>query len=275
VPSPPRLEQAEIERTKRKPTANLDAYDYYLRGLAGVHEWTNESTADAIINFRQAIELDPHFAAAYGMAARCYVLRKSGGWMTDHDLPEVARLARRAAELGKDDAVALGTAGLALSFFVGLHEDGKALTDRAISLNPNFAMAWMWSGWVRVWLGETETAVERVRHALRLSPKDHPHSYSMFSALAFAHFFAGRKEEAASWAEMAVREKSNLLITLTIAAASSALAGRLEDAARALAQLRQLHPTLRMENLRKLFPIRRPEDFAKLAEGMRLAGLPE
>jgi TolB-like protein/class 3 adenylate cyclase len=271
----PRLEQAEIERTKRKPTANLDAYDYYLRGLAGVHEWTNESTADAIINFRQAIELDPHFAAAYGMAARCYVLRKSGGWMTDHDLPEVARLARRAAELGKDDAVALGTAGLALSFFVGLHEDGKALTDRAISLNPNFAMAWMWSGWVRVWLGETETAVERVRHALRLSPKDHPHSYSMFSALAFAHFFAGRKEEAASWAEMAVREKSNLLITLTIAAASSALAGRLEDAARALAQLRQLHPTLRMENLRKLFPIRRPEDFAKLAEGMRLAGLPE
>jgi len=271
----PRLEQAEIERTKRKPTANLDAYDYYLRGLAGVHEWTNESTADAIINFRQAIELDPHFAAAYGMAARCYVLRKSGGWMTDHDLPEVARLARRAAELGKDDAVALGTAGLALSFFVGLHEDGKALTDRAISLNPNFAMAWMWSGWVRVWLGETETAVERVRHALRLSPKDHPHSYSMFSALAFAHFFAGRKEEAASWAEMAVREKSNLLITLTIAAASSALAGRLEDAARALAQLRQLHPTLRMENLRKLFPIRRPEDFAKLAEGMRVAGLPE
>jgi TolB-like protein/class 3 adenylate cyclase len=271
----PRLEQAEIERTKRKPTANLDAYDYYLRGLAGVHEWTNESTADAIINFRQAIELDPHFAAAYGMAARCYVLRKSGGWMTDHDLPEVARLARRAAELGKDDAVALGTAGLALSFFVGLHEDGKALTDRAISLNPNFAMAWMWSGWVRVWLGETETAVERVRHALRLSPKDHPHSYSMFSALAFAHFFAGRKEEAASWAEMAVREKSNLLITLTIAAASSALAGRLEDAARALAQLRQLHPTLRMENLHKLFPIRRPEDFAKLAEGMRVAGLPE
>jgi TolB-like protein/class 3 adenylate cyclase/tetratricopeptide (TPR) repeat protein len=270
----PKLEQAEIERTKRKPTANLDAYDYYLRGVAGVHEWTEESTADAISNFRRAIELDPYFAAAYGMAARCYVLRKSGGWMTDYDLPEAARLARRAAELGKDDAVALGTAGLALSFFIGLHEDGKALTDRAISLNPNLAMTWLWSGWVRVWLGETETAIERVRRALRLSPND-PHSYSMFSALAFAHFFAGRNEEAVSWAAMAVREKSNLLITLTIAAASSALAGRPREAASALAQMRQLQPTLRMNNLQNLFPVRRPEDFAKLAEGMRRAGLPE
>ena len=271
----PKLEQAEIERTKRKPTANLDAYDYYLRGLSGVHEWTDESTADAIVNFRRAIELDPHFAAAYGMAARCYVLRKSGGWMTDHDLPEVARLARRAAELGKDDAVALGTAGLALSFFIGLHEDGKALTDRAISLNPNFAMAYIWSGWVRVWLGETEAAVERVQHALRLNPNDHPHSYSMFSALAFAHFFAGRHEEAASWAEMAVCERPDLLITLIIAAASSALAGRLDNAARALAQMRQLHPTLGIHDLRNLYPVRRPEDVAKMVEGLRQAGLPE
>jgi hypothetical protein len=66
----PKLEQAEIERTKRKPTENLDAYDYYLRGVAGVHEWTEESTAEAMLNFRRAIELDLHFAVAYGMAAR-------------------------------------------------------------------------------------------------------------------------------------------------------------------------------------------------------------
>ena len=44
----PKLEQAEIERAKRKPTENLDAYDYYLRGLAGVHQWTKEGNDEAL-----------------------------------------------------------------------------------------------------------------------------------------------------------------------------------------------------------------------------------
>ena len=77
-----------------------------------------------------------------------------GGRLGDgsrREIAEAARLARRAAELGKDDAVALGTAGFALSFFVGDHDVGKALTDRAVTLNPNLAGAWLFSGWVRVW----------------------------------------------------------------------------------------------------------------------------
>jgi adenylate cyclase len=74
----PKLEQAEIERAKRKPTENLGAYDYYLRGLAGVHQWTKQGCEDALSNFYRVIQLDPTFAAAYGMAARTYVLRKAG-----------------------------------------------------------------------------------------------------------------------------------------------------------------------------------------------------
>jgi hypothetical protein len=77
----PKLEQAEMERSRRKPTENLDAYDFYLRGLAGAHQWTKESTTDALTHFYRAIELDPHFAAAYGMAARVYALRRGGGWL--------------------------------------------------------------------------------------------------------------------------------------------------------------------------------------------------
>jgi TolB-like protein len=68
----PRVEQAEIERAKRKPTENLDAYDYYLRGLANVYLWTREGSEEALSAFKRAIELDPNFASAYGMAARCY-----------------------------------------------------------------------------------------------------------------------------------------------------------------------------------------------------------
>jgi hypothetical protein len=65
----PKLEQAEIDRSRRKPTENLDAYDYFLRGLAGVHQWTKESTGEALFNLYRAIELDPNFASAYGVAA--------------------------------------------------------------------------------------------------------------------------------------------------------------------------------------------------------------
>ena len=113
----PKLEQAEIERAKRKPTESLDAYDYYLRGTASLHQGTKEAISEALRLFYRAIELDPEFSSAYGMAAWCYVVRKVNGWMGDDLAQEVAetrRLARRATELGKDDAVALFGAGTLL-----------------------------------------------------------------------------------------------------------------------------------------------------------------
>jgi adenylate cyclase len=103
----PKLEQAEIERAKRKPTESLNAYDYFLRGMASLHQWTKESNDEALRLFPRSIELDPGFASAYGMAAWCYVWRKVNGWMSNNELAEVVRLARRAVELGPDDAVAL------------------------------------------------------------------------------------------------------------------------------------------------------------------------
>ena len=57
----PKLEQAEIERAKRKPTESLDAYDYYLRGMASFHQWTREGNNEALPLFYKAIELDPRF----------------------------------------------------------------------------------------------------------------------------------------------------------------------------------------------------------------------
>src|SRR4029453_564537 len=105
----PRLEQAEVERAKHKPTESLDAYDYFLRGIASLHSCTKESNDEALRLFTKAIALDPDFASAHGMAAYCYAWRKSNGWMVDPEgeTVEAVRLARRAAELGWDDAVAL------------------------------------------------------------------------------------------------------------------------------------------------------------------------
>ncbi|MFZ0346781.1 MAG: adenylate/guanylate cyclase domain-containing protein, partial [Pseudolabrys sp.] len=61
----PRLEQAEVERAKHKPTESLDAYDYFLRGIASLHSWTKESNDEALRLFNKAIELDSDFASAY------------------------------------------------------------------------------------------------------------------------------------------------------------------------------------------------------------------
>src|SRR5262249_8911020 len=128
----PKLEQAEIERVSRKPTDSLDAYDCYLRAHATIHPWTRAGNEEALKLFCRAIELDPGFAAAYGMAAWCRVQRKVGGWMEDpaREIAETARLAHRAAELGKDDAAALSAAGFALAYVV------NALTPAAPFISP-------------------------------------------------------------------------------------------------------------------------------------------
>jgi TolB-like protein len=258
----PKLEQAEIDRAKRKPTESLDAYDYFLRGMPGVHLWTKE--------------LDPNFASAYGMAARCYAQRRGSGWDTDRprEVAETTRLAARAAELGRDDAVALSTAGLGLTFVCNNPEEGAVLIDRALALNPNLALAWLFSGWAKVWLGEPEIAIEHVARAMRLSPND-PHVFNMQAVTACGHFFAGRDAEAASWAEMAGREQPRHLIAACISAASNAFTGHFDKAEKAMARLRQLDPMMRISNLIERCPIRRSEDFAKLANGLRKAGLPE
>jgi TolB-like protein len=177
----PKLVQAEIERAKRKPTESLDAYDYFLRGMASTHRMTREATSEALELFARATELDPDFASPCGVAAFCYVARKINGWTTDrrHEIAEAARLAWRAAELGKDDAVALAFGGLALGYVAGDLEGAIALIDRALVLNPNLAVGWYASGTVRAFRGgEPDVAIAHLQRAMRLSPFD-PFMFTM------------------------------------------------------------------------------------------------
>jgi two-component sensor histidine kinase len=123
---------AEIERAKRKPTESLDAYEYYLRGVASEREWTRKGNEEAERLFYRAIELDPDFASAHAMAAWCYAWRKTNGWVTDRaqESAEAARLARRAADLGREDAVALSVSGYALALVAHDLDAGTALIDQ-------------------------------------------------------------------------------------------------------------------------------------------------
>jgi TolB-like protein len=272
----PKMEQAEIERARRKPTESLDAYDHFLRGIANDHEATRETNREALRLFYKAMQLDPHFASAYGMAAWCFVWRKANGWMTnrEQEVAEAARLARRAVELGREDAVALGRGGLALAYVVGDLENGPAFVDRALVLNPNLAVTWLFSGWVHVYVGKPDTAIEHTARAMRLSPLD-PLRGMMQTVTGYAHFFGGRYDEAASWAREAMRELPHYLGGLRLAAASNALADRLEEARTAMARLREVDPSHCLSNIQDRVPLRRLEDYAKLEEGLRKAGLPE
>ncbi len=272
----PKLEQAEIERAKRKRTESLDSYDYLLRGMASVYQWTRDDISEALRLFYRAIELDPNFAAAHGMAAWCYLWRNAHGWTTDREqaITETTRLARRVAESGKDDAVALAFGGLALAYVARDLEGGATLIDRALVLNPNLRTAWYASGWVRAFLGEADIAIEHLARAMRLSPLD-PLMFLMQALTALAHFVAGRYPEAAEWAAKAVREQPNFLGAIRNLAVSNALSGHLEEAQKALARARHLDPGLRLANLKDRVGPLRAKDFARFAEGMRLAGLPE
>jgi TolB-like protein/Tfp pilus assembly protein PilF len=271
----PKLETAEIARATRKPTASLEAYDYYLRGMAAIYRWTGDSHDEALRLFGRAIELDPDFATAYGVAARCYSWRASDGRATDkiREADEAARLARRAVELGKDDAVALHMAGHAVARVVGDVTVGAGLIDRALGLNPNLASAWLSSGWVRVWLGEPDLALEHFARAMRLSPVD-LQLFNMQAGTASAHFIAGRYCDALLWAEKALTDKPAFGPALRIAAASYALAGQPDVARRTMARFREADPGARVSNIKDRVVWRRPGDLERLVAGLREAGLP-
>ena len=274
------VDQAEIERARRRPAANLSAYDCYLRARAIASPSTRDSNAQALDLLTQAIELDPAFAPFYGLVAALHAERRSYGWMEDiskesKEVVETARLAHLAAELGQGDAEVLALACNALAYVAQDLDAGMALINRATKINPNSWTAWRYSGEIKLWLGEPEAALEHLAQAERLSPVD-PCISELWSLMAHAYFMAERYDAAASCAARVSRGLRDFPAGWRISAASAALAGRGEQAGLALARLRELTPALRVSTLRSfLGPYRRPEDVARYQEGLRQAGLPE
>jgi tetratricopeptide (TPR) repeat protein len=210
------------------------------------------------------------------MAARCYILRKANGWMDGvaAETAKAAQAARRASQLGRDDPVALCRAGFALARVVGAVEEGAALIERALALDPNLAVAWHFSGLLKTYVGEPDDAIERLGRAMRLSPLDRE-LYWMQAGMGLAHFVAGRYAEGVTWAERAIRENPTYLPGYRTATVCLALSGRLDEARRTAARLQALDPSSRIANIAERVPLRRPEDFARYAEALRAAGLPE
>ena len=271
----PRVEQAEIERARRK-TANLDAYDYYLRAWAAIYRFSSEGSQEALVLLEKAIALDPDFAIAYATAAVCYFIRRAFSWSTDpaHEAAEAERMARRAMELDSSDARVLTFYAQTLIYNVGRLDEAVACLDQAIRADPNYANAWMWRGNTRSYLGDAERAIEDLQQALRLSPLDST-LWIAQTGMANAHFLRGRYEEALSWVSAALRQHPHSLSGLRVAIAANALAGHLDAARQLVDRYRELDPTARLAKMREWWWFRGGEDVEKYLRGFRLAGMPE
>ena len=272
----PKIEQAEIVRAKRKPTESLDAYDYYLQGMASIQDDKKEANYEALRLFGKAIELDPKFAAAYGMAALCYVSRQWKQWMVNSkiEIAETTRFVNCAAELGRNDAIALSAAGMALGLVVRDLDRAAVLLDRSLLLNPNLAISWVRSAWVRLFLGQFDLAIEHAGHAMRLSPLD-PFLVGMQTAIAYAHFCEDRCEKSAAWARRAVKEQPTFAPALRLLAASSASLDQMDKAKWALSRLIEIGATVNISKLKQGSPFQEPKYFAKYARSLLKAGLAE
>jgi TolB-like protein/class 3 adenylate cyclase len=274
----PQIERAEIERSKRKPTENLNVYDFYLRGLSANNQHpVTRSGAYASRDFwLRSVELDPTLALAWGSLATLQCRFVSNGWFVDQEAHarEGVDAARRALSLDKDDPCVLARAGIALSYLGGLHEEGLALAEESTSLDPNSAIGWAFSGLIADYLGNHDAAIERALRALRLSPKD-PLRFLTMTTLARSLFCSGRHEEAASWVKEELKISPNRLGALQMAIASNALAGRMAEAHEALQKLLSLQPKFSISEFLRGTPWHVPVDRARMVEGLRLAGLPE
>ncbi len=226
----PTLRSKEVERARRKPTENLSAYDLYLRAHPP-HRDSLAQNQQSLALLYQAIDLDPGFAAAYGLAAWCLQVQ-TVFWEPPSSslIDEALRLASLAAELGEGDPEALWMAGRTIAALSDRKDEGLALIGRSISLNPSGARAWWASGIARAYLGQRDSALDHLERSQRLNPLDiarHAH----WTAVCIAHFFVGDFEAARSAADEAVGAWAHSPLALSLSAAANALCGR-EDRAR-------------------------------------------
>jgi TolB-like protein/class 3 adenylate cyclase len=272
----PRVERAEMARAKRRHSSNTDAYDCYLRGLACLSPLTPDNIEQALGLFVKAAALDPDYASAYGMAMVCHANRAGFGVARDlaAEKSEVARLWQMVVRVGQDDGVALAQAAWGVAYVLRDLSSAKQLIDRALGLNSNLASAWANSGWINVWLGQPELALEHLGRAGRLDPGSI--AISHFSAMAHAYFFLDRHEEALAVAEQMVRYNPQMNAGLRIGTASAAFAGHRDTARMLAARLQAIDPAFRVSRLNEyLGPYQQSAFVDKYAEGLRLSGLPE
>lgn len=262
----PRLHGAEVARAHAKPTADLVAYDLYLRALGWLVPRTDANLGRALEALDAAIELDPGFALALVLAAHTRLIRVMQGWTpaTDEAYAGMVALAEAGLERGRDHPRILAHAAYVLAICGKSLNASLHLAQIANRLNPSSAFGLYVEGYMLLQTSRPDEALEFFARAMALSPLDTFAIASAMAATAQAHLVAARYTEAVLWAERAVREAPDSMYSLRILAAALAFDGRAEEAAAAARAATQDRMMLRL-------PIAHAAASRRLAEGLRLA----
>ena len=272
----PRLRAVEVEHVRNRPTESLDAYHCVLKALSLLYLFTAESYREAGELLERAILLDPVYSQAYAYLAWWLNFRVGEGWSKDPDADKARALtvSQRAIELDREDAFALAVAGHVLSFFGGKPEDAVVLFDQALARNQNSTFAWGLSALTLSYLGRPDEALERLQNVWRLNPFDSLNFYFWIVA-GIAEFVAGRYSEAIVWLRKSRRASPRFIAGLRMLAASLALSGDEEEAQAVARDLLAIDPSCRVSTFVSWYPLRRPDDLARLTAGLRAASIPE
>jgi adenylate cyclase len=217
----------------RKGTDNLEAYDYFLRGLEPYWHNTQEANVQARQMFEKAIELDPQYAEAYAFLSWTYWREWIWLWSQDSQtLERMFALAQKAVAL--NDSLPGAHNALSQAYlFKKQHEQAIAAAKRAIALAPNDAEGFAWLGATLNFAGRPEEAIGLLKKAMRLNPR-YPYNYLSF--LGMAYRWAGRNEEALATLQSALSRNPDYLAPHFHLAVLYSELGRLEEARADLSQ---------------------------------------
>jgi TolB-like protein/class 3 adenylate cyclase/Tfp pilus assembly protein PilF len=264
-----RLTDIELDRVAAKPTSNLEAYDYVLKGRALASNLTRADNFEARDMFRRALDLDPSYAPAYSGLGFTYFHGVLYGWavLPNRDLDRAFKLAQTSLDLNESDVVAHRLLGR-IYLFRKEYDLGMVELERALALNPNDAASYVDQGLNLVWSSRAEGAILAFETALRLDPN--MGAEGLFH-LGLAYYLTGRYEDAILHLERSGGRNPDFVLTHVALAAAYGQIENHAKASRAAATIRQLDPFFSVNEFGGLF--RDPDDAAQVTAGLRKAGL--
>jgi TolB-like protein len=272
----PLLLMREGERAALRDPRGITANELVLQAVPAIYRMDRLSFHAAGELLEAALRAEPAHTEALAWYAYWHLFLVGQGWTDDPDAAtrRAGELADTAVAMDSNDARALTLASHVRAFLLKRPAEAAVLHDRAISLNPNLAIAWCFSGFALSYLGDHETALVRMTKAIELSPSD-PHLFFFHAAIIMPHLLLGEAKEAAAAGRKAI--ELNPWFSSAFKGCLSALGhlGLNKEAANMLSRLLNLEPNFTVQDAIRRSPMTVAADVERYADGLRRAGLPE